>query len=215
MKRALLPFLAILSFSYSSWAENILLLTNSKSGETNVFRKGSFLVFKLNADNSIHEGYIRNILDSSILFDDAQVSLSQINILAGSTKAKAVAGKVVHAVGNTLLFAGTNVLDGGLYLVCSDYYYWPIAGALCVTGGCLAGMGYLFDWASYPFNHSTRVRNYRDWNVSIVHESEQVGKQKEGIQSPDITSTGTPPLHKNSDRKKKNKKYSGDDVYGD
>ena len=214
MKRALLPFLAILAFSYSSWAENILLLTNSKSGEINVFRKGYFLVFQLKSDNSIHEGYIRDILDSSIMFDDGQVSLSQINILAGSSKVNVVADKVVHTVGNAFLFEGTNVVKGGLYLVSSDYYFWPLGGALCVAGGCLAGMGYLFDWASYP-NHSIRVSSYRDWNVSIVQESEQVGKQKEGIQSTDTTSDRLSPSQKNHDRKKNNKRNSRDDVYGD
>ncbi|HEY4800718.1 MAG TPA: hypothetical protein VII99_16680, partial [Bacteroidia bacterium] len=149
MKKSFLPFLFfLLLFFVSASAENILTLTNPNSKETEVFRKGSFLVFSLKADKSVHEGFIRYITDSSLVFDDAQVSLSQIDILAGSTKGKIIAGKIARAVGDVLVIAGTTVFDCGLsFFSIGDgaYYYWPIGGSIWLAGAFVAGLGYVFD----------------------------------------------------------------------
>jgi len=154
-----------------SGAENILTLTHPKTQETNVFRKGSYLVFELKADKSVREGFIRDITDSSLVFDDSQVSLSQINIFAGSTKGNIVAGRVADAVGNAFIIAGISVFNCGLGIFTNgdgSYYYWPIGGTIWLAGACLAGIGYAFDWAARPLDHVVRVRNYRDWDASII-----------------------------------------------
>ena len=115
MKKSILAlFILALFFFQGASADNILTLTNPKSNATDVFRKGSYLVFNTKSDNSVHEGFIRDITDSSLVFDNAQVSLSQIDVLAGSTKGKIVAGRVANAVANCLIVAGTAVFDCGL-----------------------------------------------------------------------------------------------------
>lgn len=209
MRKLLHFFLVIFSFSFSSSsAENALLLTNPKTGETTVFREGSYLVFELNSDRTIREGYIRSISDSSLSFEDllfeSQVSLSEITVLAGSTKGKIVAGRVANAVGNALVIAGTSVLDCGANLIFySDYYYWPIGGAVSIAGAWLAGMGYLCSFACLPFEHSIRVRNYRNWDTRIVQE-----EQPETNYAPPATAPEAPV------KEKKKNKATGDDVYG-
>ncbi|MBI4929409.1 MAG: hypothetical protein HY841_01510 [Bacteroidetes bacterium] len=228
MKKTILLFSFLFSvFIFSASAENILLLTNPKTQETEVFRMGSFLVFELKTDKSIHEGFIRDIEDSSLAFDDimfqAQVSLSQITILAGSTRGKVVAGKVANVVGDALIIAGTAVFDCGLdFFAYSDsYYYWPIGGTIWLAGAFVAGLGYAFDWAACPFDHAVRVRNYRDWNASIV-ASLQPSSEGEGTKqetSPKQDSTQTPPVfspeNKKSKIEKKKKNKIADDVYGE
>jgi|CXWL01.1.fsa_nt_gi hypothetical protein len=214
MKRPILLIAVLFSFLTSALADNILLLTNPKSKETNVFRKGSYLVFELKADNSVHEGFIQGITDSSIVFDDSQVSLSQINIFAGRTKARIVAGHVANAVGNTLLFAGTSVFDCGTSLILnSEYYYWPLGGAVWAVGGCIAVVGYAFDWAISPRDHALRVRNYREWNASIVIEGQPQIINKQNVQIPDSTQTSPSPVDPKKERRKKSK-ITEDDVYG-
>lgn len=228
MKKSLLFFVVIFSsFALSVSAENILTLTNPKTQETNVFRKGSYLVFELNADKSVREGFILEIQDSSLSFNDilfeGQVSLSEINILAGSTKGNIVAGRIADAVGNALIIAGTTVFDCGLDFIFygdGNYYYWPIGGTIWLAGAVIAGIGYAFDWASSPFDHVVRVRNYRDWNASII-ASPQPSPSGEGanqnIISPlqDSTQGTTPPSpEKSSKGKRKKRNISDDDVYG-
>ena len=161
------------SFVFSASAENILTITNPDTKETEVFRKGSFLVFELKSDKSVREGFIQDISDSSLRFEDSQVSLSQINVLAGSTKAKIVAGRVLNGIGGALVIAGTTVFDCGLeFLATGDggYYYWPIGGSIWLAGAFIAGLGYAFDWASTPLDHTVRVRNYKGWSASIIDE---------------------------------------------
>lgn len=215
MKRLILLLLAVFLFlALSASADNILLLTNPESHETNVFRKGSYLVFELKADHSVHEGFIRDIKDSSIVFDDSQVSLSQINVFAGSTKAKIIAGKVANAVGNTLLFAGTTVFNCGIDLILyNDYYYWPLGGTVWFAGAVVAGLGYAFDWVLSPSEHAVRVRNYRQWNASIVAEGQQQITEKQNIQTKDSIQVSPAPVKPENKRKKKSQ-ITEDDVYG-
>lgn len=212
MKKPLLLFSLFFSvFIFSISAENILTLTNPKTQETNVFRKGSYLVFELKADKSVREGFILDITDSSLMFDDSQVSLSQINIFAGSTKGNIVAGRVANAVGSALIIAGTSVFDCGLGIFVNgdgSYYYWPIGGSIWLAGTVIAGIGYAFDWASAPFDHVVRVRNYREWNPSIIMEEQD-------------TSVAVYPEKPNREmykpktkKKKKKKNITEDDVYG-
>ena len=219
MKKSLLLFLLLFSvFTFSVFAENILTLTNPKTQETNVFRKGSYLVFELKADKSVREGFIRDITDSSLAFDDSQVALSQINIFAGSTKGNIVAGRVADAVGNALIIAGTSVFDCGAGIFANgdgSYYYWPIGGTIWLAGALIAGIGYAFDWASSPFDHVVRVRNYRDWNASIIKEEGQIIDEPQILQPKDSTQTITAPVPEKSKReKRKKRKLSYDDVYG-
>jgi len=224
MKKFALPFTLFFSFlSISVYAENILTLTNPKTQETEVFRKGSFLVFELKDDKSIHEGFILDIADSSLIFDDAQVSLSQVDILAGSTKGKVIAGKVVNAIGDVLIVAGTTVFDCGLdFFIYGDggYYYWPIGGSIWLAGAFITGLGYAFDWVS-PMDHSVRVRKYRGWDAAIINtdqlpeQSESTKKNEDKIYQPtDSTQSTPPPVEKKSGKEKKKRKVV-DDVYGE
>lgn len=217
MKRSIFFLVIILSFlTFSAFAENVLILTNQKSQETTIFRKGSYLVFELKGDNSVHEGFIREIRDSSIVFDDSQVSLSQINIIAGSTKAKIVAGNVANAAGNILLFAGTAVFDCGVNLILyNDYYYWPVGGTVWLAGAFIAGLGYAFDWALDPPKHAVRVRNYRKWNASIVASTQYASSEERtnGELSYKKDSTQVTPVPQRSKVKRK-KILAEDDVYG-
>ena len=108
MKKALfLFFIIFLITTFQSSAENVLVITNPKSGESDVLKKGSFLVFELKADKSMHNGLIRTINDSSLEFDDGQVSFSQINILGGVARSRIAAGHVANAIGNVLIVAGS------------------------------------------------------------------------------------------------------------
>jgi len=219
MKKSLLLFSLLFSvFTFSVSAENILTLTNPKTQETNVFRKGSYLVFELKADKSVREGFIQDVTDSSIVVDDSQVSLSQITIFAGSTKGKIVAGRVADAVGNALIIAGTSVFNCGLDFILSgdgNYYYWPIGGTVWLAGTFIAGIGYAFDWASFPLDHAVRVRNYRDWNASIIKEEGQIVDEPQISQPKDSTQTITAPIpEKSKKEKRKKRKPSNDDVYG-
>ena len=221
MKKSLLLFFIALISAIIIHAENVLILTKPNSGETDVFRKGSYLVFELKADKSMREGFIRDITDSSLVFDDSQVSLSQINILAGSTKAKIVAGRVASALGNALIITGTTVYDCGLSFFSygdGGYYYWPIGGSIWLAGAFIAGIGYIFDWATSPLDYSVRVRNYREWNASIVSSPQPSSRGEEANQNKisypqDSTQTVTPPAPEKS--KKEKRKLSEDDVYGE
>lgn len=216
MKKSLLFFI----FAFSSFlvsAQNILTLSNVRTGENHVFRKGSFVVFGMKADSSIHEGFIRGITDSSLVFDNAQVSLSQIDILAGSTKGRIVAGRIANGFANGLIVAGSGFFNVGIeFFSASDgFYYWPVGGAIWLGGAVIAGVGYLFDWATCPLDHAVRVRNYRGWSAAIVKEEEQT--KQETISAPkDSSQAVTLPVeekHKKEKRKRKNK--FADDVYGE
>jgi len=215
MKKSILLVSLIFSFLLNNaFAEKVLLLTNPNSLETTVFRKGSYVVFELKADKSVREGFIKDIIDSSIVFDYSQVSLSQITVFAGSTKAKIVAGKVAGAVGNALLLAGTTVFNCGTDLILyNDYYYWPIGGTVWLTGAFIAGLGYVFDCASggYP-RHAVHVRNYRNWNASILDELQKYKDPVKQIAQKDSTQVTDVPV--DSKKGKKGKMYA-DDVYGD
>ena len=213
MKKALLLPVLFFSFLLNAFsADNLLLLTNTRSHETNVFGKGSYLVFELKADGSMHEGFIRDITDSSLVFDNSQVSLSQINIVAGRTRSKIAAGRVANAVGNTLIGTGSVVFDCGTGIIFnSDYYYWPIGGTVWLAGACIAGLGYAFDWALSSPASSMRVRNYRDWNARIMVEGQVQVPEKKSLQPKDSIQTVTPP---EKPKKEKKGKVSGDDVYG-
>ncbi|TAL58864.1 MAG: hypothetical protein EPN85_10530 [Bacteroidetes bacterium] len=218
MKRHILLLVTIFS-TLSVWADNILLLTNTKSQETKVFRKGSFIVFELKKDNTIREGFIRDIRESSLSFEDLlferQVSLSEINILAGSTKSRVAARRAVHAVGNAILYTGLTAFDCGLDLMFynSDYYYWPLGGTIWAAGAVIAGLGYAFDWALCPPENSVRIRNYRQWNASIVAEGQQIITEKQKVQAPDSTQTTPVPVKPEKEKRKKSK-ITEDDVYG-
>lgn len=216
MKRQiLLPVILFSLLSLSAFADNILLLTNPKTKETNVFRTGSYIVYQLKADNSMHEGFIRNITDSSLVLDYAQVSLSQINIFAGSTKAKLVARRVVNEVGSSLLYAGMSVFDCGTNLIFyNDYYYWPVGGTIWVAGAVIAGLGYAFDWALSSPQHSVRVRNYKQWNASIVTDGQTQSTEKQNIQTADSTKIKPAPVAPPKEQQKKTNNTE-DDVYGD
>jgi hypothetical protein len=212
MKKRLLFLVSIICLTLNVvLAEHVLILTNLKSNETTAFRKGSYLVFELKSDNSMHEGFIREIRDSSIVFDDAQVALTQINVLAGSTRSKIVAGKVAHAVGTSMLYAGLTVFDCGTNLMMyNDYYYWPLGGTIWLAGAFISGLGYAFDWALTPPEQSVRVRNYKDWNANIIEEGQpyvqkQISQPKDSVQ--------TTPVQPKKESKKKSKPI-GDDVYG-
>ena len=180
-----------------------------------MLRTGSYLVFELKADKSIREGFIKEIQDSSLSFQDilfeGQVSLSQIKVLAGSSKSRVNAGRAVNIAGNVLLIAGLSVLDCGLdFMFHSDYYYWPIGASIWIAGAWIAGMGYMVDWASIPFEHRVHVRNYREWNASIVKEGseplKQIAPEQKNIPQQDSTDISRPPA--------KEKKITDDDVYG-
>ena len=213
MKKILLLFVVFFSSLLSQASDGaFLLLTNPRSQESHVFREGSYIVFELKQDGSVHEGFIRDISDSSITLDYSQVSLSQIHILAGSTKGKLVAGRVANALGNTLLFAGTTVFDcGSNIMLYNDYYYWPIGGTVWLAGACIAGLGYMFDWALNSPESSVRVRNYRDWEPSIMREGQQRVPEKQIAPQNDSTQT-VPEKPKKGNKKKGN--LSEDDVYG-
>lgn len=211
MKRSILLLAVIFSCLTAALADNILLLTHPTSRETNVFRKGSYLVFELKADQSKHEGYIRAITDSSIVFDDSQVSLSQIHVLAGTTKAKLAARHVANTIGNSLLYAGLTVFDCGINLILyDDYYYWPIGGTIWAAGAVIAGLGYAFDWAVCPPAHSIRVRNYSQWHASILTEGQPVAEEQKVLPKDTVPAQ---PVPVESPKKKKNK-ITEDDVYG-
>lgn len=162
----------------------------------------------------MHEGFIMDITDSSIVLDYSEVSLSQINVCAGRTKSKIVAGKVAHAVGNTLLFTGATVFDCGADIILSsEYYYWPIGGTVWLAGACIAGLGYVFDWALCSPGNSVRVRNYRNWNAVIVREGQQPVSPKQIL--PQKEPSQTAPVPEPPKKEKKNKgNNSADDVYG-
>jgi len=224
MKKILLLFSVVFYSFFSASAENVLLLSNSKTGEVNEFKKGSFLVFELKSDKSIREGIIKEIQDSSLSFEDVmfegQVSLSQINILGGTSKAKIVAGKIANGVGNAMVIAGMTVFDCGLdFMFYNDYYYWPLGGSIWIAGAFIAGMGHLIDWATYPIEHRVRIRNYRDWEARIVKE-DAVVLEKEVPVIQDSTNIPyqekpNPEIHKENKKEKRRKKISADDdVYG-
>lgn len=212
MKRHLLLSVLIFSIALSALAENVLLLTNPTSKETNVFRPGSYIVFELKADNSMHEGYIRDITDSSIVLDYSQVSLSQINIFAGSTKSRLSAGRVANALSHTLLYTGMTVFDCGLdIMLYDDYYYWPVGGTVWLAGAVIAGLGAAFNWALSPPEHAVRVRNYRKWDASIIVEGQPV-PEKQIVSPADTIQVQPAPVEP---KKEKRKKITEDDVYGD
>ena len=192
MKKALLLLLVVIAFPiFSICAENVLTITNPKSGESDILRKGSFLVFELKADKSTHEGFIREINDSSLVFDYAQVSFSELNILAGTTKSKIAATKIANTLGGVLIVTGSTVFNCGLnFFSYGDYYYWPVGGTIWMAGACVAGLGYMLDWAT-PYNnhgdHHVRVRNYRGWESHIVKEEQTFDQPKQRAESSDST----------------------------
>jgi hypothetical protein len=216
MKKTILFLLVVFSLTaFHSSAENVIVITNPKSGESDVFKKGSFIVFALKADGSTHEGLIRAINDSSIEFDEAQVSFSQMHILAGTTKSKIVAGHVANAVGTALIIAGTSTFNCGLnFFSYGDYYYWPLGGTVWLAGACVAGLGYMLDWAT-PLDHHVRVRNYRGWDAHITND-ERIPAQEKQISQPADSSKTVLPYHPDKPKKdkKKRKSLGDDDVYG-
>jgi len=203
-------FLAIFSLTeLSAKTENVLLLTHPVTKEAQELKEGSYLVFELKSDKSIREGFIREILEDAIILDDSQVSLSQIKILAGSSKAKVVAGRVANTIGNALLFTGMTVFDCGLNIMFyEDFYYWPIGGSIWVAGALIAGLGHVFDWAG-PTEHSVRVRNYREWEACIVSADKPLAKENK-IKEDSIVAV--PVL---VEPQKEKNKVTPDDVYGD
>lgn len=223
MKRAILLFSACLLLVFSACADNFLLLKNSKTGETNVFRKGSFIVFELKKDGTVREGYIREIKDSSLSFEDllfeAQVSLSEINVLAGTTKSKVAAGRVANAIGSTMLVVGGTVFDCGIDIMLhNDYYYWPLGGTVWLAGAMIAGLGHAFDWALCPGERGLmRVRNYRQWEASIINEKTQFNNTQTTVHpsTPGQPQPATSEPEKGKKEKKKKPNAQDDDVYGD
>jgi hypothetical protein len=211
----LLFIFLIASFFFQLSAQNILTLSNSKTGETHVFRKGSFVVFGIKADSSIHEGFIRGITDSSLMFDNAQVAFSQMDILAGSTKGRVVAGRIANGFANGLIAVGSGFFNVGLEFFSANdgFYYWPVGGTIWLGGAVIAGVGYLFDWATCPLDHAVRVRNYRGWNAAIVKEEEQIKQEKISIPT-DSSQTVIPPAEEKP-KKEKRKNKIADDVYGE
>lgn len=220
MKKHLPILIALFSFfTLSAFAENILTLTNPKTQQRDAFRKGSYLVFSLKSDNSLHEGFIVEVKDSALVFPNAQVSLSQINILAGSTRGKIVAGRVANAIANGLIIAGTAVFDCGIeiFLNSDSYYYWPVGGTVWLAGAVVAGLGYAFDWATLPLEYSVRMRNYKGWDAKIIRDSEMLQAQPAPGEQParDSLQQASPPMQEGPVKVKKKRNRTGDDVYGD
>lgn len=213
MKKSLL-FVFTVFLSLVVHAENVLVLTKPGSSQSRIFRKGSFLVFKLKSDGSIREGFIRDITDSSLVFDNAQVSVSEIVPLAGSTKGKIIAGRIGNALANGLILTGSILLDCGLdFFVYNDsYYYWPLGGAIWFGGAVIAGIGHAFDWIS-PFDYVVRVRNYRGWNASISSSVSGEERINESIQreTPHGNSSVTKDELQKEEKREKN--IFKDDVY--
>jgi hypothetical protein len=205
--RKILLFYTVLFFSVLR-AENVLVLTNPTSGKSHVFKKGSFLVFELKADGSIREGFIREITDSALVFDNAQVSVSQIIILAGNAKGKIVAGEIANAISHGLILSGSILFDWGWDCFwCDDcYYYWPLGSAIWLGGAIIAGIGHLFNWATCPFDYVVRVRNYRGWNATI--QTMPSVEKKVQLPTPETT------VKEESKKEKEKKKViTKDDVY--
>lgn len=213
MKKLLLFFFTVF-FCAALHAENVLVLTKPDSSQSHIFRKGSFLVFELKSDGSIREGFIRGITDSSLVFDNAQVSLSQIIILAGSTKGKVVAGRIANAMAHGLIFTGSVLFNCGLeFFVHSDsYYYWPLGGAIWFGGAVIAGVGHVFDWAAYPLDYAVRVRNYRGWSAAIQGTT-SIEEKSQSFASDAPQEIALKEETKKEKKKKKKKVVTGDDVY--
>lgn len=173
MKKLLLLLVFTVFLPSGLYSENVLVLTKPDLSQSHIFRKGSFLVFKLKSDGSICEGFIRDITDSALVFDHAQVSVSQILPLAGSTKGKIIAGRIANALANGLILTGSILLNCGLdiFVYSDSYYYWPLGGAIWFGGAVIAGIGHAFDWITCPFDYVVRVRNYRGWIASISSSS--------------------------------------------
>ena len=198
MKKALLIIVSLLTASFVQLsAQNVLSLSNPKTGETNDFRKGSYVVYGIKADKSVHEGFIRSITDSSLEFDNAQVSLSQIDVLAGSTRERIRAQRTAQTIGAVLIAGAITALciASSSSFHSRNYYHPEFHAQVWIN------LGYVVDWNFCSLNRYVHPHDYSEWNSSIVKEKVQAQK--------DISYDEKPVKEKGK------KNLSGDDVYGD
>lgn len=218
MVRSLLIAFLTLIAATSAFSQNLLQLTHPHTGEKHLLKEGAFVVFRLKEDNTIREGYIREIRDTSLSFEDLlfeeQISLNDITILGATNRSNANAGRVTHAVGNALILAGLTAFDCGIgFMVHSDYYYWPVGGTIWLAGALVAGIGHAIDWSARPMGPSIKVKNYREWRAEIV----RITPEPPVVVTPEPEKqAGTTDTLKNQEKKpRKSKPVSGDDVYGE
>ncbi|MBI3500288.1 MAG: hypothetical protein HY063_00690 [Bacteroidetes bacterium] len=182
----------------SAFADNVLSLTNPKTNQSDIFRKGSYVVFGIKADKSVHEGFIREITDSSLVFDNSQVSLSQIDILAGNTRERIRAEKTAETVAAVLIVGGITALCvASAFTFQPNYHFHHHAD---FYPHVWINLGYAINWNTLPVDRSVHLRNYGNWSAAIVKEELPETKSEKDSPKPE------------KQKKKKNK--TGDEVYG-
>src|ERR1051326_1608210 len=199
MKKTLLFFIFLFSVSILQVsAQNVLALADTKTGETTTFRKGSYIVFGIKADKSVHEGFIRDITDSSLVFDNAQVALSQIDVLAGNTRERIHAQKTAETIGTILLVGGITALC--VVASASSYHYHPHYHHSEFHPQIWLNLGYIINWNTCPIDRSIHLRDYSRCTAKIVSEDQNASEK-------------ISPSSDEKPKKEKSKNDFEDDVY--
>ena len=201
MKKFTLFFITAFSLlvalsAVKGFAQNVLVLTNPETQQKEIFRKGSYIVFGVRSDSSVHEGFIRSITDSSLVFDNAQVGISQIDILAGNSREHIPAQRTAETIGTILIVGGITALC--IAASASSFHSTPHYHHVEFHPQVWVNLGYAINWGACPIDRSVHLRDYSKWKMSIVNEGQKIST----------------PSEEKPIKEKKNQTEIEDDVYG-
>lgn len=126
--------------------QQVLKLTDTRTGRTEVVKPGARIVYQLLSDSSIHTGKLEQITAFELQVNGEMISLSKIRILDARSKGEVIAGRVIHGFGSSLAFAGEVTTSAGLDILASEWFW--LGGTVAVAGVCMWGVGYVVEESS-------------------------------------------------------------------
>ncbi len=174
MKKSLTVLFLSLSFILSlSAREKVLELTNSQTGDAKVFKHGSFLVFRMAGDSTVHAGFLKHIEDSTLVIYEprciTRVLVSEFHVLAGSAREELLAGNVLGSLGDAFAVSGKGCLEAGSAAVLTGNYYLFLVGLPVLAGGVgLWASGHAFRFFSAPFARIMKPHPLNGYDSALI-----------------------------------------------
>ncbi len=189
---AFILFIFLFAFSLNSFAQKALQVTSTHTGRVETIGKGTQLIYRIKNDSnrSVQHGTLKSIGDSSLVINDDNIPVSQIEIVAINSRNYEREANTARAVGNGLIIAGDIVTHTGLSIfINDDFYVWPVGGTIALVGACIWGIGLLMDEIVSPaIRDNGRHAGDMNWKAEIVEVQKKgkKGKKKQSSKDDDL-----------------------------
>ena len=147
--------------------QQVLKLTDTRTGKTEIVKPGARIVYQLLSDSSIYTGKLEKITAFELQVNGEMISLSKIRIIDARSKGEVIAGRVIHGFGSSLAFAGEVTTSAGLNILASEWFW--LGGTVAVAGVCMWGVGYVVEESSDAVSGLKEKRMmHSNYNAEIV-----------------------------------------------